>query len=156
MVEIDIPGFGELRLEHLMLDYNGTLAVDGRLLPEVQEELNELAERLNIHVVTADTFGRATSGLEDVRCAITILSTDNQAEEKRDVVRKLGSFQVAAIGNGRNDRFMLQEAVLGIALIQTEGASAQTLRAADVVCTSIEDALSLLCKPLRLVATLRS
>ena len=156
MVEIDIPGFGELRLEHLVFDYNGTLAVDGRLLPGVQEQLNELAERLNIHVVTADTFGRVTSGLEDVHCAITILSTDNQAEEKRDVVRKLGSFQVAAIGNGRNDRFMLQESVLGIALIQTEGASAQTLRAADIVCTSIGDALSLLRKPLRLVATLRS
>jgi soluble P-type ATPase len=156
MVEIDIPGFGELRLEHLVFDYNGTLAVDGRLLPGVQERLNELAERLNIHVVTADTFGRVTSGLEDVHCAITILSTDNQAEEKRDVVRKLGSFQVAAIGNGRNDRFMLQESVLGIALIQTEGASAQALRAADIVCTSIGDALSLLRKPLRLVATLRS
>jgi soluble P-type ATPase len=107
-------------------------------------------------VVTADTFGQAAAHLEDVHCTLTVLSVENQAEEKREVIRRLGSFQVAAIGNGRNDRLMLQEAVLGIALIQTEGASAQSLGAADVVCTSIMDALTLLRKPLRLTATLRS
>ena len=28
MIEISIPGFGTLRLEHMVLDYNGTLACD--------------------------------------------------------------------------------------------------------------------------------
>lgn len=32
MVEIDIPGFRTLRLEHLVLDVNGTLALAGGLL----------------------------------------------------------------------------------------------------------------------------
>jgi soluble P-type ATPase len=51
---------------------------------------------------------------------------------------------------------MLKEAVLGIAVVLGEGAFGQTLLAADVVCTSILDALALLEHPLRLTATLRS
>lgn len=35
MIEIDIPGFRLLKLNHLVLDYNGTLALDSLLLPEV-------------------------------------------------------------------------------------------------------------------------
>jgi soluble P-type ATPase len=61
-----------------------------------------------------------------------------------------------ALGNGRNDRLMLQAAALGIALIQREGAAAQTLTSADLVCTSVLDALALLTTPKRLTATLRS
>ena len=64
--------------------------------------------------------------------------------------------RVVAIGNGRNDRLMLEAAGLGIALIQAEGAASETLRRADVVCTSILDALGLLRDPRRLIATLRS
>ena len=28
MIELDIPGFGQRALHHLVLDYNGTLAID--------------------------------------------------------------------------------------------------------------------------------
>ena len=31
MIAVDIPGYGPLRLEHLVMDYNGTLAVDGEI-----------------------------------------------------------------------------------------------------------------------------
>jgi soluble P-type ATPase len=60
------------------------------------------------------------------------------------------------VGNGRNDRLMLQEAIIGIAVTQEEGASAATLQNADVVCQSIRDALALLLNTTRMVATLRS
>jgi len=43
MIELTVPGFGALRLEHLVLDYNGTLAVDGKLLPGVRDALGALA-----------------------------------------------------------------------------------------------------------------
>jgi hypothetical protein len=33
MLAVDIPGFGRFELDHLVLDYNGTLALDGRLVP---------------------------------------------------------------------------------------------------------------------------
>ena len=51
---------------------------------------------------------------------------------------------------------MLQQSALGIALLQAEGAAAQTVMSADVVATNILDALALLTNPLRLVATLRA
>ncbi len=51
---------------------------------------------------------------------------------------------------------MLKEAILGIAVIQREGAAAATLQAADAVTTDILAAFELLTNPLRLKATLRS
>ncbi len=37
MIEINIPGFHHLQLIHLVLDYKGTLAIDGHLIPHVAE-----------------------------------------------------------------------------------------------------------------------
>ena len=59
------------------------------------------------------------------------------------------------IGNGANDVLVLEGAALGIAVIGPEGASSAALRAADVVCASIVDALDLLLEPRALTATLR-
>lgn len=156
MIEIDIPGYKKLRLAYLVMDYNGTLACDGEPLPGVQEMLGALAGKIEAHVVTADTFGKVRSGLAGVPCKITVLPKDDQDLGKRDYIRRLGAAQVAAVGNGRNDRLMLKAAGLGIAVILQEGTCAETVRAADVVCTSIRSALELLSHPLRLVATLRS
>lgn len=156
MIEISIPGFGELRLEHLVLDYNGTLAVDGRLLFGVRERLERLAGQLTIHVVTADTYGHAADYLAGVPCRLAILPPGRQDEAKRDFVRELGVENCVCVGNGRNDCLMLQEAALGIAVLQEEGAAAASLMAADVVASDIQSALELLMQPLRLVATLRA
>ena len=156
MVSIFVPGYNKLALDHVVLDYNGTLAKDGQLLSGVEKLLNAVADQFKLHVVTADTFGGARSGLHKVRCTITVLSDRNQAEAKRQYVRSLGSAQTVAIGNGRNDRLMVKEAALGIAVIEKEGAAVETLLAADIVCGNIPDALELLLNPKRLIATLRS
>jgi soluble P-type ATPase len=155
MIEINIPDTASLNLQHLVLDYNGTLAGDGRLLPGVEPRLMALAERLQLHVVTADTFGQAKEALHNLPCILSILATARQAEAKLAYVNRLGASACACIGNGRNDRLMLNVAALGIAVIQEEGAAAGTLLAADVVTTGILAALDLLINPLRLVATLR-
>lgn len=155
MLQIDIPDFAPLRLEHLVLDYNGTLALDGELLPGVKERLERLALQLAIHVVTGDTFGKARSGLAGVACEVSILPPHAQSEAKRAYVERLGTSACVSIGNGRNDRLMLEAAALAIAVAQREGAYAETLMAADVVTPSIHDALDLLIHPQRLVATLR-
>ncbi|MEJ2761673.1 MAG: ATPase P [Gammaproteobacteria bacterium] len=156
MLNLDIPDFGTLHLEHLVLDYNGTLAQDGRLLAGVAGRLGLLGRDLHLHVLTADTFGNARAELAaipDIRLAI--LDTQGQAEAKRDHVQKLGSQNTVCIGNGRNDRLMLQEAALGIAVVQAEGAAGDALRSAHIVARDIVEALDLLIQPLRLVATLR-
>jgi soluble P-type ATPase len=156
MIEIEIPGRPEpLRLEHLVLDYNGTLAVDGEPVPGVKERLAALSGKLRVHIVTADTFGRVRSALEGTPCAISILPPGEQDLGKLELVRGLGPARCVCVGNGNNDRLMLAEAALGIAVILAEGACARTMAAAEVVCTGILDALALLENPLRLVATLR-
>lgn len=156
MLSTKIPGFGTLTLDHLVLDYNGTLAVDGLLLPGVKSALNTLAAELAIHVVTADTFGKAADGLEGVNCRLTVLEAGRQDQAKVNFVNGLGADRTASIGNGRNDALMLATAALGIAVILGEGASMVSLHAADIVCTDIVSALELLMHPLRLTATLRS
>lgn len=155
MIEIEIPGRPTLRIAHLVLDFNGTLAVDGAPVRGVTERLIRLAAELEVHVVTADTFGKAAAALEGVPCALSILPPGAQDRAKLELVQGLGAECCACIGNGNNDRLMLDAAALGVAVVLTEGACAATVTAADVVCTSILDALDLLTHPLRLVATLR-
>jgi len=45
----------QYKIEPIVFDINGTLALDGTLLPEVSSLLMELSERTNIHLLTADT-----------------------------------------------------------------------------------------------------
>lgn len=155
-MDFEIPGFGSLRLDHLVLDYNGTLALDGRPLPGARPRLERLARSLRIHVITADTFGKARSGLRGVTCKLEILTGGGEDRAKAAYVRRLGANRVACIGNGRNDRLMLRVARVGIVVVQSEGASVEAAAAADLLVPSVTDALDLLLKPRRLTATLRS
>jgi soluble P-type ATPase len=156
MIDIDIPGYRKLTLNHLVLDYNGTLACDGILQEGVKEALIALSKRLAIHVITADTFGKVKSGMAGIPCEILIFPPKGQDIGKLEYIQKLDPAHTVCIGNGRNDRLMLKASALGIAVAIGEGAAAETLMAADVVCTNILFALELLLHPLRLTATLRS
>lgn len=156
MLVCDIPGFKTLRLRHLVLDFNGTLAVDGALLPGVREAIGALSRDLAVHVVTADTRGSAAVQLHGLPVALTILSGRAQDVAKADFVRALGADSVVAVGNGRNDRRMLEVAALGVAVVQEEGASTAAVAAADVVARDLRSALGLLLAPQRLIATLRA
>lgn len=155
MLELVIPGRETLRLEHMVLDYNGTIAVDGRLAAGVSERLAALAERLTLHVITADTFGLAAAEMAGLPVTLQIIGTGDQAAAKRSLVQRLGPQCVAAAGNGANDVLMLKEAALGICILGAEGAATPTLLASDVVVSHPADALDLLLRGGRLAATLR-
>ena len=155
MLEIVIPGAEILRLDHLVADFNGTLACDGTLLPGSADALCRLAEKLSIHVVTADTFGKAREALAGIPCELVILPSGDQDLAKLRHVEALGASRCVCIGNGRNDRRMLAAAGLGIAVMQGEGAAVETLLAARVAVPDIGAALGLLLNPARLMATLR-
>jgi len=156
MLETIIPGHKTLLLSYLVLDYNGTIACDGRLINGVRERLEELSKSLSIHILTADTFGSVQKEMTGIPCEVVVIGKENQTQAKADYVRQLGLQKTVTVGNGRNDALMLKEAVLGIAVIQEEGATVETLMAADIVTRSILDALDLLLHALRLTATLRS
>ncbi|MFN3740784.1 MAG: HAD family hydrolase [Thermodesulfovibrionales bacterium] len=155
MFELDIPGFGSVRLEHLVSDFTGTLSVDGKLIPGVRERLNELSKLLKIHILTADTFGRAREELKDIKCEVHILEGEDHDLQKEEYVKKLGPELVIAFGNGNNDRRMLKTAKIGVAVMLDEGCSMDALSSADIVVKSIIDGLDLLLNPKRLKATLR-
>jgi soluble P-type ATPase len=155
MIEIDIPGNKILQLEHLVLDYNGTIAFDGALIDGVKKCLTELSQELTIHVITADTFGSVKKALKDIDCKLAVIPLEHQDVAKLEFVEKIGCEKTVSMGNGLNDRLMLKSSALGIAIVSGEGAAFETLASADVVCTDILSALSLLIQPLRLMATLR-
>jgi P-type E1-E2 ATPase len=155
MIIVDLPGIGELHLKHLVLDYNGTIAFDGSLLSGVEEKLNQLANDLDIYILTADTFGTARQKCREIKGQIKVLSSSNGALEKEEFVDSLGAKNVVAIGNGVNDSLMLKKAALGIVVIGAEGAAQKAIREADVVVNDINDALGLLLNNIRLKATLR-
>ena len=155
MFEIDIPGFGFVRLEHLVSDFTGTLSVDGKLLSGVKERLNKISEFLKVHILTADTFGKARAELKDINCEMHILKGENHDIQKEKYVKRLGAGSVVAFGNGNNDRKMLNAAKIGIAVCLNEGCSKDAIASADVFVISIIDALDLLLHPKRLKATLR-
>lgn len=148
-----LPDGAVIELEHLVLDMNGTITDRGRLIEGVAERLAALTQGLDVRIATADTFGAA----EAISTGLGIgVETIRDGRDKERLVLTLGAERTAAIGNGRNDVPMLRAARLAIAVIGPEGAAGQALAAADVVCTSITDALDLLLDERVLRATLRA
>jgi P-type E1-E2 ATPase len=155
MIEVTIPGRGPLRLQHLVTDVNGTLAVDGVLIDGLIKRIASLRDRLEIHMLTADTHGRQALIDEQLNLRATRVQPGNEALQKAEFVRKLGAETVAAIGQGVNDAEMLKAAALGICVMSQEGIAVETLISADLVVPDIFAALDLLDKPVRIVASLR-
>jgi len=151
-VSVTIPGRDPVEIVHLVLDLNGTLTNRGVLIDGVGERVVALGATIDLHLLSADTFG----GLAEVALTLGLRATAVESgERKAGYVRELGASRCAAIGNGENDGAMLETATLGIAVIGPEGAAASAIRAADIVCLSILDALDLLLDDRALVATLR-
>jgi len=155
MIELKISGRGELRLQHLVSDVNGTLAVDGVLIDGLSKRIALLRDRLSVHLLTSDTHGRQAVIDEQLNLSAVRVKPGNEAAQKADYVRNLGAESVIAIGQGANDSEMLKAAGLGICVMSAEGVAVETLLAADLVVPDILTALDLLDNPVRILATLR-
>jgi P-type E1-E2 ATPase len=155
MIIIEIKGYSKIKAEHLVLDFNGTLAIDGKLIDGTKQLLELLSKHLTIHILTADTFNSSAKELSEINSKVKVLEQEFQDIQKEEYVLEIGEKTVVAIGNGLNDALMLKSAALGIAVIQKEGASAKTILNADIICQNIIDALELLINPVRICATLR-
>jgi P-type E1-E2 ATPase len=155
VIEINIPGRGNLQLLHLVTDVNGTLAVDGQLIEGVAQRIEALKDRLTIHLLTADTHGKQAIMDRQLGLIAVRIQPGNESGQKADYVRQLGAESVAALGQGANDAGMLKEAALGICVLSIEGTAGETLLSADLVTPDVNTALDLLEKPLRMVASLR-
>ena len=155
MIEIEVPGYTRYRLQHIVLDVNGTIAKDGQLLEGVKELFAQLRPKLDIHLVTADTHGGQKIIDETLDLKAVRIESQNQVKAKLDYIQQLGVDKVVAVGNGANDSAMLEHAALGIVILGPEGAAIETLLKAKVAVPDIGTALELLLCPKRLMATLR-
>jgi P-type E1-E2 ATPase len=155
MIEFNVPGRGVIQLEHLVCDVNGTLALDGQLIEGVGRKLNLLRDRLQVHIISADTHGRQDLIDFQLNLKAMRITPGDESRQKASFVEQLGAAHTAAIGQGANDAEMLQLAEVGVCVLSPEGAARETLFAADLIAPDIFNALELFEKPLRLVASLR-
>jgi len=155
MISVNIPGRGEFNFSHAVLDVNGTLATDGRLIKGVEPRLIALSNHLELQLLTADTHGRQSEIDEALQLVAMRISPGQEGDQKVAVVNSLGAQNVIAIGNGANDAGMLKAAAIGIGVIGEEGLNLEAMLASDIICPNVVDALDLLLIPQRLVATLR-
>ena len=158
-IAIDIPGFGSRRIQRLLSDYTGTLARGGRLEADVKELLAQLAKLIDIHVITADTFGFAEEELQDLPVHCQRLQGDGHDRQKEAYGSNVGLEHSAVLGNGNNDRLLLRAAQeaggLAIAVDNGEGCATPALLNSDLFIVGAVNALNLLLDPRGCKATLR-
>lgn len=144
-----------ITIEHLVLDYNGTVAEDGQLIDGVEERMRALKDRVSIHVLTADTYGTVRAQCDPIGVHVETFPRAGAAECKLEIVQRLGS-HVMCVGNGFNDVLMFDAADLSVAVLEKEGTYAGLIAHADIVTRSIVDAFDLLIRTDRMRATLRT
>lgn len=155
MIKLNIPGRGALQIEHLVTDVNGTLALDGKLFDGVAKQITALRDKVQIHMLTANTHGKQAEIDQALHLEAVIIQKGNEAQQKADFIRQLGAEKVIALGQGANDAKMLKTAAIGIAISSLEGLAIDALNAADLLLPDTPSALDLLNHPMRLVASLR-
>lgn len=155
MIELNIPGRGLIQLEHLVSDINGTIAVDGLLIEGVARLINQIRDRLQVHLLTADTHSRHKQIERKLNLQVVCIQPGEEQLQKAAYIDEMGVQKVIAFGQGANDAAMLKNAAIGICVLSSEGAAVESLNSADLVVPDIHTAFQLLEKPIRLVASLR-
>jgi len=152
---LDIPGYRSLTIENVVMDFNGTIAVDGVMTKSVKERIIQIAKQFHVYIITSDTQGSAARELEGLPITLKIFDNPHASECKRKFVDELGGESCVCIGNGNNDKLMFQIASLSIGVLETEGFYAPILSDVDLLVKSSEDALDLLLDEKRLISGLR-
>jgi soluble P-type ATPase len=163
-ITIDIPGCESRTIRTLVSDYTGTYSVGGQLVAGIKDRFIQLAKSVDIVILTSDSFGTANEQLEGLPVQIRKLQDEEPQGEPDDrkkerLVQEYVPKQVAAIGNGNNDRLMLQlvkiAGGLAITVDNGEGCAIDALQNASLFIVGARNALDLLLDPTRCKATLR-
>ena len=154
-MRIEIPGWGNIDIENIVIDLNGTIATDGKIASEVRKKITSLSELAKVYILTADTQGTANKEILGMNVELIKVPEENSKKGKFEFLSTLNLETTVAIGNGSNDQLTLKEAALGIAVLGDEGVSVSAMKSADIVVENIHNALDLFLEPKRLIATLR-
>lgn len=155
MLNFLIPGHDNVKIENILIDFNGTLAVDGILHEGIADKLAELSKIVDITVVSADTNCTIKEQLKNVPIEVRAFDGKNVSEEKKNILRQLNPVRTAVIGNGFNDHKMMREARVAIGVMGEEGIYSSLFSFTDICVSSIHAALDLFLKPNRIIATMR-
>jgi soluble P-type ATPase len=154
MISIQRPGMESLELHFVLIDFEGTLAMDGRIHPKAKDKVNLLSKRVTVYILTKSSKEKVEETLKKMKAEILYMTEGDSSQQKLDVLQRLGPHQTAVIGNGFDDVQIMEQAGLGMCVIGKEGSSAEAMAKADLVVTNVLDALDFLLKPLRQKATL--
>lgn len=154
MVTILRPGQEPLKIDSILIDFEGTLAQDRRVHPKAKDKINLLSKRTKIYILIKGEGEGVEKVLKNVKAEMVYLNEEKPSRQKLELLRKLGPSGTVAIGNGVDDTSMIEEAGLSLCIIGKEGTFSETVKKADLVFINILDALDFLLKPLRQKATL--
>ncbi len=156
MLIYDIPGMGEIKIKNIVFDYNGTVAVDGKLIEGVKESLIGLKNFADIYILTADTYGTVKAQCSNLGIDVKTFPKENAGIFKKKIVEELDAKSTICVGNGINDIEMFKICGISIATIEGEGCSGKLLMHTDIAVKSIENAIELILSEDKMKATLRS
>ena len=154
MISIQRAGMENLEIQFVLIDFEGTLAMDGRVHPKAKDKVNLLSKRATIYILTKRDRGKVEETLRKMKVEILYVTEGDSSQQKLNLLQRLGSHQTAVIGNGLDDVQIMEQAGLGMCVIGKEGSSAEAMAKADLVVTDVLDGLDFLLKPLRQRATL--
>ena len=157
MKEINIPNLGKINIENVIFDINGTLQFEGKISEDLIPKFVKLKEIYNVYLVSSDTRGN----LKEIakKLDVDYVKIDpkgiTDAEAKNNELKRLGKDITVAIGNGNNDELMLKNAILGLVIIGSEGASVKSIINSDVAFQDPISAIDFLLDETTMIATLR-
>jgi len=146
-------GVGEMELTTIVLDLNGTIAINGEIVLGVEERIEKLKNLgFTIYLFTGDQRGNASVQAQKLGIEVQKAST---SDEKEELTRKLDVDHAVAIGNARIDIGTFKPCKLRIGTLQSEGIHTGILAHIDILVPSINDALDLLINENSFNATMR-
>lgn len=156
-MKVNIPKYGTINIENVILDINGTIQFEGKIQEALVPKMKELKEHYNVFLVSSDTRGnlKELAGKLEVDYIRIKDQEGPDVEAKNKELLKLGKHKTVTIGNGNNDFMMLQNAVLGLVIIGSEGASTKAIINADVAFPDPISAINFLLDKKIMIATLR-
>ena len=140
-MKYNVPGVGEISINSIILDLNGTLSVGGVVSTRTKELISEITAK-GIEVVLFTGDQRGTANKICLELGITLQKCEN-SKEKALASKKFNKATTAAIGNARIDIGTFKNSIISVATLQGEGIHTGILKYVDVIVPSIENALEL-------------
>ena len=82
MVRIEIPGIDTIKVNNLVLDFNGTIATDGVIDRGIKDKIEELSQKIKVYILSADTRGNLEEITKEMGAEVVTIPSGNGSEGK--------------------------------------------------------------------------